>query len=68
MAGSSANPANHGAEDPVIKAWMSMEGLMQRCAAGRILEVEAHLSRQSVVDNADVLEPVLQHYGPSSYV
>ena len=67
-AGRSSEPASSGAEDPVVKAWMSMDGLMQRAATGRILEVDAHLSRQSVVDNADVLEPLLQHHGSSFQV
>ena len=55
-----------GTSDSVIAAWMAMDGLMQRCAGGRILEVDQYLSRQTVVDNAEILEPVFRPYGSSS--
>ena len=48
---------------PVVSAWMKLDLLVSRAAGGKIAEVGKTLDRQSVSDNADVLEPLIQHFG-----
>lgn len=48
---------------PVVNAWMKLDLVVSRAAGGKIAEVGKKMDRQSVADNADVLEPLIQHFG-----
>ena len=48
---------------PVVTAWMQLELVVSRAAGGKIAEVGQKMDRQSVSDNADILEPLIQHFG-----
>ena len=56
------------AQDPVIEGWMALPYVTQRAAAGRLATVGKELNRQSVADNAELLEPLIEHYGSLSEV
>ena len=50
--------------DQVISAWNNIRGLLERAGKGRIIRVPFNgLDRQAVIDNADILEPVILAYG-----
>ena len=50
--------------DPVIASWMEIRGLFERAGKGKIIRVPlSGIDRQAVIDNADILEPVISCYG-----
>lgn len=55
---------------PVLTAWSSMDAVMQRMAtAGLILYCSTgRLTRQTCIDNGDVLAPLINVYGYSSAI
>ena len=53
-----------GQADPVLSSWSDIRGLLERAGKGRIIRVPFNgLDRQAVIDNADILEPVILAYG-----
>ncbi|CAL1132195.1 unnamed protein product [Cladocopium goreaui] len=42
---------------------MKLDLVVSRAAGGKIAEVGKKMDRQSVAENADVLEPLIQHFG-----
>lgn len=48
---------------PITFAWMKLDHVVARAAHGKIAEVGKSLDRQSVSDNADILVPLLEHFG-----
>ena len=55
------------AQDAVVSSWLEMSGLMERAAKGTICIIPQNgmdNQRQTVIDNADLLEPVIASYGP----
>ena len=52
---------------PVLTSWSSMDVVMQRMAtSGLILHCGKKLTRQTCIDNGDVLAPLINTYGYSS--
>lgn len=49
---------------PVIAAWMKLDGLASRAAGGKIADISSlPLTRESVADNAEILEPLVREFG-----
>ena len=49
---------------PVLLSWLKLDGLVARAATGKIADVSVlPLTRETVADNAEVLEPVLREFG-----
>ena len=63
----SSVPAPDGATDecPVIAAWRALDGLVERAGKdSRICFVgAAGISRQCVIDNAEILQPIINTFG-----
>ena len=59
----SADPSNSTC--PVLTAWKALPGVMERVAKnGRICFVgSGGLTRQCVIDNADLFQPIVQTFG-----
>lgn len=52
------------ADCPIIAQWMTLDALVSRAARGKIAEVhQPGLTRETVADNAELLEPILEHMG-----
>ncbi|CAK9107354.1 unnamed protein product [Durusdinium trenchii] len=50
---------------PVVKAWLQMPELVSRGATGKIPHInrDGDLTRQTVIDNVDILEPLIREFG-----
>ena len=49
---------SEGSQCPVIKAWLEMPCLVERAGGGRMAHVHKdELDRQTVIDNAEILDP-----------
>lgn len=49
---------------PVLTAWTKLDAVVQRVAGkGVMLDASGKLTRQSCVDNADILKPVIENLG-----
>lgn len=48
---------------PIISAWMKLDDLVSRAASGKIAIVGTSMDRQTVSENAEILEPLLLHLG-----
>lgn len=48
---------------PVVSAWAAVEILMQRAANGKLAEARGKLTRQTCIDNRDLLVPLIQEFG-----
>ena len=66
MAPGSAAVSRDSAVCPVIEAWTSMKELMTRAASGRIVARGEEINRQTVIDNAEILAPVIESFGALS--
>lgn len=53
---------------PVVKAWLQMPELVSRGATGKIPHInrDGDLTRQTVIDNVDILEPLIREFGTST--
>ena len=66
MAGSSLEISTSSGDGcPVLEAWKVLPGVMERVVkAGRICYVgKAGVDRQCVIDNADLLQPIINTFG-----
>ena len=56
-----------GSDDgcPVFRAWRDLPGVLERVSKlGRICHVGPNgVDRQCVIDNADIIDPILKEYG-----
>lgn len=48
---------------PVVREWAGMEALMGRASTGRLAVAVGKLTRQTCVDNADLLIPLIKEFG-----
>ena len=69
MAGASTEkelPSEEDKKCPVLEAWSALPGLVQRASTqARICHVgSAGVSRQSVIDNVEITEAIVQTFGP----
>ena len=68
-AGSTMGPSTPGTSEdnmcPVMEAWKALPGLMERAAnSARITFMSPNgISRQCVIDNADIIEPLTNNIG-----
>ena len=53
-------------ECPVLAAWALMQPVMRRAAEGKLCIIGGAITRQTVADNVEVIEPLLQHLGSSA--
>ena len=59
-----ASTAEDSQWDSVIKSWMGIRGLMERAGRGKMIRIpDSGLDRQAVIDNADLLEPLVASVG-----
>ncbi len=52
---------------PIIASWMKLDAVVSRAVNGRIADVGKALDRQAVSDNAEVLAPLLEHFGTLTF-
>lgn len=48
---------------PIIKGWNALPYLVSRASGGKLATVGKEMNRQSVSENAEVLEPVIATLG-----
>ena len=63
--GSAVTSSGHSDECPVFRAWKALPGVLERISKlGRICYVGSNgVDRQCVIDNADIIEPILREFG-----